>query len=121
MPINTGSETAKIRIRLHGAITAAFGVASHGQGLETTLAQIIADDLARDLGIFGWSRATATPSRCRPEPTPAEARCWAEVLRNTPRKILREKIKKVARIVEAAADDIDVTDGLATVTGTIAR
>src|SRR3977135_429967 len=45
MPINTGSETAKIRMDSTGAITAAFGVASHGQGLETTLAQIIADDL----------------------------------------------------------------------------
>src|SRR5262249_36148444 len=28
-----------------GAVTAAFGVASHGQGLETTLAQVIADKL----------------------------------------------------------------------------
>ena len=45
MPINTGSETAKITIDSTGAITAAFGVASHGQGLETTLAQIVADDL----------------------------------------------------------------------------
>src|SRR5215468_6154307 len=45
MPINTGTETANIRIDSTGAITAAFGVASHGQGLETTLAQIIADDL----------------------------------------------------------------------------
>ena len=45
MPINTGSETAKITINSTGAITAAFGVASHGQGLETTLAQIVADDL----------------------------------------------------------------------------
>src|SRR6267154_1317247 len=50
MPINTGSETAKIRIDSTGAITAAFGVASHGQGLETTLAQIIADDLGARFG-----------------------------------------------------------------------
>ena len=49
MPINTGSETAKITIDSTGAITAAFGVASHGQGLETTLAQIIADDLGAQL------------------------------------------------------------------------
>ena len=49
MPINTGSETAKITIDSTGAITAAFGVASHGQGLETTLAQIVADDLGAKL------------------------------------------------------------------------
>jgi carbon-monoxide dehydrogenase large subunit len=45
MPINTGTETSAIRIDATGAITAAFGISSHGQGLETTLAQIIADEL----------------------------------------------------------------------------
>lgn len=45
MPINTGTETSKIEIDATGAITAAFGIASHGQGLETTLAQVIVDEL----------------------------------------------------------------------------
>lgn len=45
MPINTGTETSNIRIDSTGAIIAAFGIASHGQGLETTLAQVVADEL----------------------------------------------------------------------------
>jgi carbon-monoxide dehydrogenase large subunit len=45
MPINTGTETANIRIDSTGAITASFGIASHGQGLETTLAQVVAEHL----------------------------------------------------------------------------
>jgi carbon-monoxide dehydrogenase large subunit len=45
MPLNTGTETARIRIDTTGGVTAAFGVASHGQGLETTLAQVVADKL----------------------------------------------------------------------------
>lgn len=45
MPINTGTETSTIRIDATGAVTAAFGVSSHGQGLETTLAQVVADEL----------------------------------------------------------------------------
>ena len=45
MPINTGTETSSIRIDSTGAITADFGIASHGQGLETTLAQVVADEL----------------------------------------------------------------------------
>ena len=45
MPINTGTETAIIRIDSTGAVEASFGIASHGQGLETTLAQVIADEL----------------------------------------------------------------------------
>lgn len=45
MPINTGTETSVIRIDATGAVTAAFGIASHGQGAETSLAQVIADEL----------------------------------------------------------------------------
>src|SRR4029079_15434315 len=45
LPLQTGVETAKIGIDAAGVITAAFGVAAHGQGLETTLAQVIADEL----------------------------------------------------------------------------
>src|SRR5262249_27818079 len=33
MPINTGTETATLRIDSTGAVTASFGIASHGQGL----------------------------------------------------------------------------------------
>ncbi|MGF6272373.1 carbon-monoxide dehydrogenase large subunit [Massilia sp. UYP11] len=45
MPINTGTEIATIKIDPSGSVTACFGIASHGQGLETTLAQVVADEL----------------------------------------------------------------------------
>ena len=45
MPINTGTEAATIRLDSTGAVTGSFGIASHGQGLETTLSQVIADEL----------------------------------------------------------------------------
>lgn len=45
MPINTGTETSTISIDATGAVTASFGISSHGQGLETTLAQVVADEL----------------------------------------------------------------------------
>jgi carbon-monoxide dehydrogenase large subunit len=45
MPINTGTETASIVVDATGSVTAAFGIAAHGQGAETTLAQVIADEL----------------------------------------------------------------------------
>jgi len=45
MPIATGTEAATIRFDPAGKVTAVFGVASHGQGLETTLAQIVADEV----------------------------------------------------------------------------
>ena len=45
MPINTGTDTCVISLDSTGAITAAFGCAAHGQGHETTLAQVVADEL----------------------------------------------------------------------------
>ena len=119
MPINTGSETAKIRLDSTGADTAAFGVASHGQGLETTLAQIIADDLGAR---FEDIRVVQGDSDAVPMSTGTYASRSA-VLGGGAAKhaslILRDKIRKVAsHLLEAAADDIDVAGGLATVTGT---
>jgi aerobic carbon-monoxide dehydrogenase large subunit len=119
MPINTGSETAKIRIDSTGAVTAAFGVASHGQGLETTLAQIIADDLGAR---FEEIRVIQGDSEAVPMSTGTYASRSA-VLGGGAAKhaslILQEKIKKVAsHLLEAAADDIEVSGGVATVTGT---
>src|SRR4030081_3500519 len=119
MPINTGSETAKIRMDSTGAITAAFGVASHGQGLETTLAQIIADDLGAR---FDDIRVIQGDSDAVPMSTGTYASRSAVLGGGAAKhasQILAEKIKKVAsHLLEASADDIDVADGFATVTGT---
>jgi aerobic carbon-monoxide dehydrogenase large subunit len=119
MPINTGSETAKIRIDSTGAITAAFGVASHGQGLETTLAQIIADDLGAK---FEAIHVIQGDSAQVPMSTGTYASRSA-VLGGGAAKhaslLLREKIKRVAsHLLEAAVGDIDVFDGHAWVAGT---
>ena len=45
MPLPAGTEAATVRVDPSGTITAIFGVAAHGQGLETTLAQIVAEEL----------------------------------------------------------------------------
>jgi carbon-monoxide dehydrogenase large subunit len=119
MPINTGSETAKITIDSTGAITAAFGVASHGQGLETTLAQIVADDLGAS---FEDIRVVQGDSDEVPMSTGSYASRSA-VLGGGAAKhasfLLRDKIKRVAsHLLEASHDDIDVCDGKAAVIGT---
>ena len=49
MPINTGTDTCILSLDSTGAITAAFGCAAHGQGHETTLAQVVADELGANL------------------------------------------------------------------------
>ena len=119
MPINTGSETAKISIDSTGAITAAFGVASHGQGLETTLAQIIADDLGAS---FEDIRVIQGDSDAVPMSTGTYASRSA-VLGGGAAKhasaLLRDKIKRVAsHLLEASHNDIELYGGKAIVIGT---
>jgi carbon-monoxide dehydrogenase large subunit len=119
MPINTGSETAKIAVDSTGAVTAAFGVASHGQGLETTLAQIIADDLGARfediLVIHGDSDAV-------PMATGTYASRSAVLGGGAAKhasQLLRDKIRRVAaRLLEASENDIDVYGSKAIVAGT---
>jgi len=45
MMVPAGTEAATVRVDPSGTVTAIFGVASHGQGLETTLGQVVADEL----------------------------------------------------------------------------
>jgi carbon-monoxide dehydrogenase large subunit len=119
MPINTGSEIAKIRLDSTGAITAALGVASHGQGLETTLAQIIADDLGAK---FEDIRVVQGDSDGVPMSTGTYASRSAVLGGGAAKhasRLLREKIKKVAsHLLEASAEDIDVNGSRAMVAGT---
>ncbi|MEE9533762.1 MAG: xanthine dehydrogenase family protein molybdopterin-binding subunit, partial [Acidimicrobiia bacterium] len=45
MPIATGTEACTIRVDPSGTVTAIFSLAPQGQGLETSLAQVVADEL----------------------------------------------------------------------------
>ena len=45
MPFRTGHEACTVRINPDGAVTVLSGVTSQGQGLETTMAQVVADAL----------------------------------------------------------------------------
>lgn len=86
MPIATGTETAIVRIDSAGAVTAAFGVASHGQGLETTLAQVVAEHLGARFEDVRVLQATAPPSPRVPAHMPAAAWCLPAARRRWRRK-----------------------------------
>ena len=107
MPINTGTETATIRIDSTGAITAAFGIASHGQGLETTLAQVIAEHLGariEDMRVMqGDSAAVPGGTGTYASRSTVLAGGAARLASET----LREKVVNVAsHLLEAAPADL---------------
>jgi carbon-monoxide dehydrogenase large subunit len=119
MPINTGTETSTIRIDSTGAVTAAFGIASHGQGLETTLAQVIAEHLGcrvEDVRVLQGDSAvvpggTGTYASRSTVLAGGAARLASESL--------REKLLNAAsHLLEAAPADLVAEGGRVTVAGT---
>ena len=119
MPINTGTETAKLSIDATGGITAAFGIASHGQGLETTLAQIIADKLGaafEDIRVIhGDSAAVPNATGTYASRSLVLAGGAATLASGT----LRTKLLAVAaHLLETSAGDLIAGEGRITVTGT---
>src|SRR4051794_8742703 len=105
-------ESAMVRVHITGAVTVYTGTSPHGQGLETTMAQIVADRLGTDpanvevihgdtgtgpqgLGTYG-SRSTAVGGE-------SVARAVA--------KIAEKARKIVAHQLEAAPEDIELSGG----------
>ncbi len=111
-------ESAMVRVHFTGAVTAYTGTSPHGQGQETTFAQVIADRLGVDpanveimhgdtgtgphgLGTYG-SRATAV---------------GGEAIVRATNKVVEKAKKIVAHALEAAPEDIEVADGRFSVKG----
>ncbi|MEC8532349.1 MAG: xanthine dehydrogenase family protein molybdopterin-binding subunit, partial [Pseudomonadota bacterium] len=119
MPINTGTETCNVAIDSTGAVTASFGIASQGQGMETTLAQVVAQELGvklEDVEIILGDTAAVSHSTGTYASRGAVFGGGAGTLAA---QAVREKIIRVAgHLLEAAEEDIEVGDGNVWVKGT---
>jgi carbon-monoxide dehydrogenase large subunit len=119
MPINTGTETATIRIDATGAVTAAFGIAAHGQGLETTLAQVVAEHLGAR---FEDIRIVQGDSAAVPGGTgtyASRSTVLAGGAATLAAQAVREKLLNAAsHLLEAAPADLVAHDGRIAVAGT---
>ena len=119
MEITPGWETVEIAMDPSGRIEARIGASPHGQGLRTTLAQIIADEIGvtpadvrivhgdTDRTPYGWgtfaSRSLVISG-------------GASLL--AARKIRHKLLVIASHVLEAAADDIVLESGAAKVSGT---
>jgi aerobic carbon-monoxide dehydrogenase large subunit len=119
MPINTGTESATIRLDSTGAVTGTFGIASHGQGLETTLAQVIADELGArlaDIQVLQGDSALVAHGTGTYASRSAVIAGGAAIEAS---RLLKEKIIRAAsHLLEAAVEDIEAADGRVFVVGT---
>ena len=119
MPVNTGTEGASVEIDATGAVTAFFGVSSQGQGIETTLAQIVAGELGVGIGdvhVDLGDSATNAHSTGTYASRSAVLAGGAGILAA---RAVREKVVRcAAHLLEAAEPDIEIANGTVRVAGT---
>ena len=122
MPINTGTESATIRIDPSGSVTAFFGVASHGQGLETSLAQVVADELGvkmEDVDVVMGDSSTMAHGTGTYASRSAVLAGGAAIL--SAQAVRENVLKAAAHLLEAAETDIEIENSVVSVVGTDRR
>jgi carbon-monoxide dehydrogenase large subunit len=119
MPINTGTETAIVRIDSTGAVTAAFGVAAHGQGLETTLAQVVAEHLGARFDDIRIVQGDSSAVSGGTGTYASRSMVLAGGAGTLAAQAVREKVLNAAsHLLEASVADLVAEDGRVTVVGT---
>jgi carbon-monoxide dehydrogenase large subunit len=118
MGITPGLDNAHLRMDPSGNVTVMVGTCGHGQGHQTTLAQIAADELGIDPGSvsvrqgdteatpYGWGTFASRSAVIGGGATKRAA------------AILAERVKEVAsHLLEASPGDLEIEDGKASVRG----
>jgi carbon-monoxide dehydrogenase large subunit len=120
--INTGVESSCVRIDATGSVTASFGIASHGQGHETTLAQVVAQELGcrvEDVRVLhGDSNLVAHGSGTFASRGAVLAGGAATL---SARAVRNNVLQIAAQLMEVATSDLDMVDGEIFVPGTDKR
>jgi carbon-monoxide dehydrogenase large subunit len=117
-----GTETANVRVQPDGTVLVALGSGSHGQGLETTMAQVVADELGIDIErVQVLQGDTDTAPYGRGTGGSGSAIIGANACRAAA-AVVRERVVQIAaHLLEAAPADLELVDDTARVRGTPAR
>jgi carbon-monoxide dehydrogenase large subunit len=119
MEVTPGWETVEVSMDPSGFVEARIGASPHGQGLRTTLSQIIADEIGTspdrikvvhgdtDRTPYGWGTFASRSLVIAGGATLLAAR-----------KVRAKLVKMAGILLEASADDIVLDDGFARVAGT---
>ncbi len=120
--IATGTEGATVRVDPDGGVTAIFGLACHGQGHETTLAQVVATELGtrvEDVRVLHGDTALSPHGTGTYASRSAVLGGGAALLAA---RALRDKALAIAaHQLEAGVGDLDLADGVITVRGAPGR
>ena len=113
-----GWESAMVRVHNTGAVTVYTGSSGHGQGHETTFAQIVADRLGVDPSVVEVIHGdTGTGPEGRNTYGSRSVAVGGEALAKCSNKVADKAKAIVAHHLEAAPEDIEVRDGKFSVKG----
>ncbi len=111
-------ESAMIRVHNTGAVTVYTGTSPHGQGLETAMAQIVADKLGVDPSVVEVIHGdTSMGPEGRNTYGSRSLATGGEAVARATDKVVAKVKAIVAAELEAAPEDIEVTDGKFSVRG----
>jgi carbon-monoxide dehydrogenase large subunit len=117
-----GVETATVRVQPSGTVTVLLGTGSHGQGVETTMAQVVAEYLGVEIDdvvvVQGDTESAPFGAGTGGSRTAVIAGGAARAASIE----VREKVIEIAaHLLEAAPEDLEIDDGRVSVRGTPTR
>jgi aerobic carbon-monoxide dehydrogenase large subunit len=116
------TEAATVRVEASGRVVAFLGTTSHGQSVETTMAQIVADELGVDLDDVTVVQADTQSTPYGPGTGGSRTAVIAGGAAREASAAVRAKIVAIAaHAMEASPDDLELADGRVSVRGTPAR
>jgi carbon-monoxide dehydrogenase large subunit len=117
-----GTDTAIIRVGPNGKVVVSMGTGSHGQGLETTMPQIVAEALgvALDDVVLVQGDTASTPFG-RGTGGSGSAVIGGGACRDAAAQVRSKALEIAAHLMEAAPADLELVEGVVSVRGTPTR
>jgi aerobic carbon-monoxide dehydrogenase large subunit len=116
------TEGATVRVEASGKVVAFIGTTSHGQSVETTMAQVVADHLGVDYDDVTIVQADTQSTPYGPGTGGSRTAVVAGgAAREATLAVRRKVVAVAAHAMEAAPDDLDIEGGSVFVRGTPAR
>lgn len=117
-----GTEAATVRVQPSGTVLVSLGSGSHGQGLETTMAQVVAEELGIDVDqVVVVQGDTDVAPYGRGTGGSGSAIIGANACRAASAVVRDRACEIAAHLMEAAPGDLEVVDGEVRVKGTPTR
>ena len=113
------TEGATVRVEASGKVTAFLSTTSHGQSIETTMAQIVADELGVDYDDVTVVQADTQSTPYGPGTGGSRTAVIAGGAARNAAVEVRDKVVAIAaHMMEAAPEDLELADGKVSVRGT---